>query len=71
MKVWVVARKPIIAAATGERFRDKELEVLDGIRRGPVHEVAAVTEEVKSGLVAEFKKLYPGFGNADYEIVKE
>ena len=71
MEVWVVARKPIIAAATGERFHDKELEILGGIQRGPVHEVAALTDEVKSELFREFRKLYPGFSNAEYEIVKE
>ena len=71
MKARVVARKPIIAAATGLRFADKELEILDGIRCGPVHEVRVITEKVRNDLIEEFRKLNPGFSNADYEIVTE
>ena len=71
MKVRVVARKPIIATATGLRFADKELEILDGIRNGPVHEVRVITEKVRLDLIEEFRKLNPGFSNADYEIVTE
>lgn len=68
MKVYVTARKPIIAGATGERFGDKELEILGGIVYGPVHEVEALTESLKSQLIRELKQQRPGFDNADFEL---
>ncbi len=47
MKVYVIARKPIIAAATGKRFPDNELQRMDGIRYCQIYEVEAVTEKLK------------------------
>ena len=71
MKVRIVARKNIIGAATGTRISDNELEYLNGILYGPIHEVNIVTNSLKDDLISEFKKTYPTFHNAEYELVTE
>lgn len=70
MKVFVTARKPIIAAATGKQFSDEELKVLDGIKYGPIREVEMITEEIAENLIHEFLKMHPGFNNAELEIMR-
>lgn len=67
-KVCVIARRAIIAGATGERFGDRELEILGGIAYGPVHEVEELTDRVRVELIRELKRLHPGFENAEFEL---
>ena len=69
MRAWIIARKPIISAATGRRFSDEELEILGGIIHCPIHVIGEVTENLKDDLIAEIRRLHPEFTNAEYELI--
>ena len=71
MKVCIVARQPILNPNTQKRYSDEDLRKFDGILYGPVHVVDEITMDLQKELRIEFEKLYPDFGNADYEVVSK
>lgn len=68
MKVYVIARQPIINTTTGALFSDPDLARLNGLHSGPAREVEKLTAQIAYELVDEFEQLHPDFINAEYEI---
>lgn len=69
MKAHIIARKNIIAAATEKRLTDAELEIMGGLLSGPEHEIELLSEDMKSYMIDEFKKLNPTFHNVEFQFV--